>query len=68
MKDERDIEELRRLFPVTENWTYLYNGGVHPCPKPVGDAMRDFITRWETDGRPGCSTGFEAFTGLREEF
>ena len=68
IKDERDIEELRRLFPVTENWTYLYNGGVHPCPKPVGDAMRDFITRWETDGRHGCSTGFEAFTGLREEF
>jgi len=68
IKDERDIEELRRLFPVTENWTYLYNGGVHPCPKPVGDAMRDFITRWETDGRPGCSSGFEAFTELREEF
>lgn len=68
MNDEKYVEELRRLFPVTQGWTYLYNGGVHPCPKPVGDAMRDFISGWESGGRPGCSPGFEAFTELREKF
>jgi selenocysteine lyase/cysteine desulfurase len=68
MNDEKYIAELRQLFPVTENWTYLYNGGVHPCPRPVGDAMRAFISRWETGGRAGCNQAFEAFGELREKF
>lgn len=43
-------------------------GGIHPCPRPVGDAMRAYITEWELGGRVGCSKAFEAFQELREKF
>lgn len=42
MTDDAYLAELRKLFFVVERWTYLYNGGVHPCPTPVGDAVRAF--------------------------
>ena len=53
MKNSALIAELRNLFPVTRKWNYLYNGGIHSCPKPVGDAMRSFISDWEEGGK-GC--------------
>ena len=40
---DNQVSEWRELFPVVKHWTYLYNGSIHPCPRPVGDAMRAFI-------------------------
>ena len=68
MNNDSGILELRQLFPVTEHWTYLYNGGIHPCPRPVADAMRTFLAQWESGGRAGCSRAFDAFETLRERF
>ena len=68
MSDEAAVAELRKLFPVVEHWTYLYNGGIHPCPRPVGDAMRSFLTEWENGGREAWPPAWEAFGRLRDAF
>jgi len=68
MNDKTYLEELRQLFPVTEHWAYLYNGGIHPCPRPVGDAMRDFLGNWEKGGRDVWPLAYEAFEKLKEKF
>jgi hypothetical protein len=47
MNEEKQIEELRKLFPVIKHWTYLYNSSIHSCPLPVGDAMRQFLEEWQ---------------------
>lgn len=65
MTDDAFITELRKLFPVTRKWNYLYNGGIHPCPKPVGDAMRSFITDWEKGGRDAWPSAYEKFKQLK---
>jgi len=68
MKDDQHIQELRDFFPVTKSWIYLYNGGINACPKPVGDAMRRFIEKWETDGRDAWPGAFEDFKQLKHAF
>ena len=68
MSEERDLQELRKLFPVVGHWTYLYNGSIHACPKPVGDAMRSFLDEWENGGEAAFFTAYEAFGQLRERF
>ncbi len=68
MSDEAYVAELRNLFPVVEHWTYLYNGGIHPCPRPVGDAMRSFLYQWEEGGRDAWPSAYEAFSRLKEKF
>jgi cysteine desulfurase/selenocysteine lyase len=68
MNDEVYVAELRQLFPVTHHWTYLYNGGIHPCPRPVGDAMRSFLNDWETGGRDAWPRAYEALGVLKEKF
>jgi selenocysteine lyase/cysteine desulfurase len=68
MNDETFITELRELFSVTRHWTYLYNGSIHPCPRPVGDAMRAFLAQWEAGGRDAWPRAFEAFGELKERF
>ena len=68
MNDESQIAELRRLFPVVEHWTYLYNGSIHACPKPVGDAMRNFLEQWQNGGEAAFFPAFEKFGQLKEKF
>lgn len=68
MPEDELISELRELFPVTKSWIYLYNGGINACPKPVGDAMRKFIDKWESGGRDAWPDAFNDFTELRHAF
>ncbi len=68
MSDEAKVQELRRLFPVTGHWIYLYNGSLHPCPRPVSEAMRSFLTDWENGGEAAFFPAFEAFGQLKEKF
>lgn len=68
MTDDAYVAELRKLFPVVERWTYLYNGGIHPCPTPVGDAMRAFLAQWEQGGRDAWPPARAAFNRLKERF
>jgi selenocysteine lyase/cysteine desulfurase len=68
MNNDSEIVEMRQLFPVTEHWTYLYNGGIHPCPRPIADAMRTFLAQWESGGRAGWSSAFDAFERVRDRF
>ncbi|MBI4025755.1 MAG: aminotransferase class V-fold PLP-dependent enzyme [Verrucomicrobia bacterium] len=68
MNDEARVKELRKLFPVVKHWTYLYNGSIHPCPRPVGDAMRSFLKKWQNGGEDAFFSAFDAFSRLREKF
>jgi selenocysteine lyase/cysteine desulfurase len=53
---------------VTNHWTYLYNGSIHPCAEPVRRAMQDFLEQWSTNGEGAFFTAYEAFGKLREKF
>jgi selenocysteine lyase/cysteine desulfurase len=66
--DDARAVELRKLFPATEHWTYLYNGSIHPCPIPVRRAMEGFLDEWSRGGEAGFFTAYEAFGKLREKF
>jgi cysteine desulfurase / selenocysteine lyase len=68
MTDEARAIELRKLFPVVNHWTYLYNGSIHPCPRPVAEAMSAFIRQWEEGGEAAFFPAHEAFGRLREKF
>lgn len=68
MSDEARVEELRKLFPVVTHWTYLYNGSIHACPRPVGDAMRCFLEQWQNGGEAAWPAAYEAFGRLKEQF
>jgi cysteine desulfurase / selenocysteine lyase len=68
MTDESKAIELRKLFPVVEHWTYLYNGSIHPCPRPVAEAMTSFLRQWQEGGEAAFFPAHEAFGKLREKF
>ncbi len=68
MTDESKAIELRKLFPVVDHWTYLYNGSIHPCPRPVAEAMASFLRQWQEGGEAAFFTAHEAFVKLREKF
>ena len=68
MHGDDQVAQWRELFPVTGHWTYLYAGSIHPCPKPVGDAMRAFIEKVENGGEAAWPGAFDAFGKLREAF
>lgn len=68
MDDERAAKRLRRWFPVTRRWTYLYNGSIHPCPAPVGTAMRRWLASWECGGEDAYFAAAEAAERLRRAF
>ena len=66
--EDTQIAELRELFPVVRHWTYLYNGSIHACPRPVGDAMRSFLQQWQNGGEAAFFPAYEAFGRLKERF
>jgi cysteine desulfurase / selenocysteine lyase len=66
--DESSVIELRKLFPVVDHWTYLYNGSIHPCSRPVAEAMASFLRQWQEGGEAAFFPADEAFTKLREKF
>lgn len=68
MNDESYVMELRKLFPVVDHWTYLYNGSIHPCAQPVAEAMQSFIKEWGNGGEGAFFPAFEAFGQLKEKF
>ena len=68
MTDDARAAELRQFFPVVDHWTYLYNGSIHPCARPVGDAMRDFLQQWQNGGEAAFFTANEAFGKLKGKF
>jgi len=68
MSDEARVAELRKLFPVVDQWAYLYNGSIHPGPSPVGDAMRSLLDLWHNGGENAYGAGAEAFERLREKY
>ncbi|MCK5156765.1 MAG: aminotransferase class V-fold PLP-dependent enzyme [Spirochaetales bacterium] len=68
MNSEKQIEELRKLFPVTEHWTYLYNGSIHPCAVPVKEAMQNYLEKWQNGGEAAFFKAYDDFTQLKEEF
>lgn len=43
-------EALRDLFPVTERYAYLNHAAAAPLNRRTADAVRGWITDWETDG------------------
>lgn len=68
MSDDARAAELRKLFPVVDQWTYLYSGSIHPCAIPVGNAMRNFIERWQDGGEDAFFYAYEKFAELKEKF
>jgi selenocysteine lyase/cysteine desulfurase len=62
------IEEIRKLFPVTNNWIYLYNGSINPCALPVREAMEDFLKDWQMNGESAIFKALDDFQLLKEEF
>ena len=68
MNDETRIADLRELFPVTRHWTYLLSGSIHPCPLPVGDAMRVFLELWQNGGEDAYHATVDTFDRLKEAF
>jgi len=68
MSDEAKARELRGLFPVVEHWTYLYNGSIHPCARPVAEAMQAFLGEWQNGGEAAFFGAYAAFGKLKERF
>jgi len=64
----QELREIRDLFGVTEHWVYLYNGSIHPCPRPVSEAIRGFLKEWENGGEAAFFGAYECFDRLRERF
>lgn len=64
----KSVEELRELFPVCRQWTYLYNGSIHPCPVPVREAIVSFLSDWEACGEAAVLRALDQFQELKHEF
>jgi selenocysteine lyase/cysteine desulfurase len=45
-----DFEEIRKLFPVTENFAYFLANGKSPVPTPVADAAKEMIDSMANSG------------------
>ncbi|MFO7674738.1 MAG: aminotransferase class V-fold PLP-dependent enzyme [bacterium] len=48
--DEQRITSLRRLFPVTERWTWFNHACTGPMPATTVQAVADFVERAARDG------------------
>lgn len=49
-KPKTDIVGLRDEFPITRSKVFLNHAAQSPLPKPVVDAMRDFIEEFSATG------------------
>ncbi|MEM3578687.1 MAG: aminotransferase class V-fold PLP-dependent enzyme [Candidatus Bathyarchaeia archaeon] len=45
-----DIEKIRSLFPVVKNKVFLNHAAQSPLPKPVADAMRQYVEDYSNFG------------------
>ncbi len=45
-----DFEEIRKLFPATETFTYFLANGKSPLPRPVADAAKDMVDAMMNSG------------------
>jgi len=68
MTDDARVLELRKLFVVHDDWTYLLNGSIHPCAAPVREAMARFLDQWSRGGEAAFFPAYDAFNKLREKF
>jgi selenocysteine lyase/cysteine desulfurase len=64
--DDATVIELRRMFPVVEHWTYLYNGSIHPLAMPVSEAMNNAVEECSRGGEDAFHLGHERFLLLKE--
>lgn len=51
--DETYWHNVRQLFPLTKDWTYLNNGTFGPSPYPVIDAVHEGMMDADRDGNYG---------------
>lgn len=66
MTGEQTVSELRKLFPVVDHWTYLYNGSIHPLARPVAAAMNHAVDECARGGEEAFHAGHERFGLLKE--
>jgi L-cysteine/cystine lyase len=52
-QDEQYWRNVRQLFPLTKDWTYLNNGTFGPSPYPVIEATRKGMMDADRDGNYG---------------
>ena len=62
------IDELRALFPITRQKTYLFNGNIIPCASPVRQAMEEFLDQWSSAGDACWELGVNAFAQAKRLF
>ena len=46
------LDEVRKQLPSIRNRVYLNNASSGPLPKPVADAVREFLDTWVESGEP----------------
>lgn len=63
--DEQYWSNVRQLFPLTKEWTYLNNGTMGPSPYPVIEAVRAGMMHEDADGIYG---GWEATAARLAKF
>src|SRR3954468_19486574 len=51
--DEAYWHNVRQLFPLTKDWTYLNNGTFGPSPYPVIEAVHNGMMDADRDGNYG---------------
>ena len=62
------LEQLRRLFPITEEKKYFFNGNICPCASPVQQAMEEFLDAWTHTGDGCWAVGNNAFEEAKSLF
>ena len=69
--DEAYWHNVRQLFPLTKDWTYLNNGTFGPSPYPVIEAVKNGMMENDHTGNYGSWDGTAAklakFTGANDD-
>ena len=63
-----NVGELRRLFPITREKVYLFNGNIIPCATPVRQAMESFLDSWMHNGDASWELGSSALAKAKTLF
>src|SRR4051812_38016886 len=63
--DETYWRNVRQLFPLSKDWTYLNNGTFGPSPFPVIEAVHNGMMDQDRDGNYG---GYESTPGRLAKF